>query len=370
MDNKKIVLMTHEYPPKRGGAGRYCEELVHASSKLGYSIEAWVPRYASPKNDPKIKPHLGETQSWVSSYKLFEKIKRNQNNFDPPNLLHIAESGCLRGMIRFGWLLKSLPALILTIHGTELIRFSRNPLEKALFKSLLKRANRIHVLSKFNQTELLKMLPNIKNQILVRPPAPARNLSGIESSHIKKKGASVKILCVARIHPRKGQDRLLEAIRALPTEKKQNLECAFIGPTVTKDFFEDLQKRSKNIGCKVSFYGDLSDKELNIHYQNSDFLALTSMPRNKSVEGFGIVCAEASSYGLPVLAHRIGGLEDAVLHGQTGFLTDPHRPKELEKYLFELVTNQALRKRLGDAGKKWAKSLSWEALALALYNSD
>ena len=151
----------------------------------------------------------------------------------------------------------------------------------------------------------LKCYQISKNQILVRPPAPARNLSGIESSHIKKKkGASVKILCVARIHPRKGRTVCLKQSEHCLLKKSKILNVHLSVQLLQRIFLKIFKKNDQKI-CKVSFYGDLSDKELNIHYQNSDFLALTSMPRNKSVEGFGIVCAEASSYGLPVLAHRI-----------------------------------------------------------------
>jgi hypothetical protein len=39
MDNQKIILITHEYPPFRGGAGVYCEELTHASRKEGINID-------------------------------------------------------------------------------------------------------------------------------------------------------------------------------------------------------------------------------------------------------------------------------------------------------------------------------------------
>jgi glycosyltransferase involved in cell wall biosynthesis len=61
------------------------------------------------------------------------------------------------------------------------------------------------------------------------------------------------------------------------------------------------------------------------------------MPRAKSVEGFGFVYLEASSHGLPIIAHRIGGVEDAVKDGETGILTNPERPKELKDALEALI---------------------------------
>ena len=45
-----IHILTHEYPPHRGGAGTYCFEMGLAASKLEQNIEIWAPR-GSEKND-------------------------------------------------------------------------------------------------------------------------------------------------------------------------------------------------------------------------------------------------------------------------------------------------------------------------------
>ena len=38
-------------------------------------------------------------------------------------------------------------------------------------------------------------------------------------------------------------------------------------------------------------------------------LPLTSMPRNKSIEGFGFVYLEASYFELPIIANNVGGVK-------------------------------------------------------------
>jgi len=121
------------------------------------------------------------------------------------------------------------------------------------------------------------------------------------------------------------------------------------------------------IGCTVTFLGDLEDRELKSVYQSSDIFILPSMPRANSVEGFGFVYLEASSHGLPILAHRIGGVEDAIKDGETGILTNPEKPEELEKALKTLLVDETLRAQLGDAGKEWADIHSWELVAKNLY---
>jgi glycosyltransferase involved in cell wall biosynthesis len=43
-------------------------------------------------------------------------------------------------------------------------------------------------------------------------------------------------------------------------------------------------------------------------------------------EPFGLVCAEALAHGIPVIASRIDGLAEVVVHGRTGLLVDPVLP--------------------------------------------
>jgi phosphatidylinositol alpha-1,6-mannosyltransferase len=92
------------------------------------------------------------------------------------------------------------------------------------------------------------------------------------------------------------------------------------------------------------------------------------MPRARSVEGFGFVYLEANSHGLPVIAHRTGGVEDAVLDGKTGFLVNPDEPAELVKRLGQLIEDNELRKEMGEEGVRWASSHSWEEVAIQIYS--
>ena len=72
-------------------------------------------------------------------------------------------------------------------------------------------------------------------------------------------------------------------------------------------------------------------------------------------------------HGLPVLAHRVGGVEDAVLDGKTGLLCDPNKPDQLLENLKGLIEKPEKRKELGEAGAAWAAKHSWEKIAQRLY---
>ena len=369
MTDKTVVLVTHEYPPKRGGAGTYCEELAFACDQLGIPLEVWAPEYASKLKSEKfmVLPIKG-TQGWICSIKSVLTIAKKLKEGTAQATLHLAEPGSLRAFIRFGWLLRKKPDLIITIHGSELLRFCSNPFGKFLFKSFLKKSSRIHVLSHYNKTALLELVPEVEERILLFPGAPARRLTGKGVRKPIVRDEKIKILCVGRIHPRKGQDRLLDAISKLPDRLTRKIQCLLVGPVVKRKFYEKLKNLAGDLNCQISFLGDLKDDELRNVYQEVDLFVMPSMPREKSVEGFGFVYLEAASHGLPVIAHETGGVKDAVRHGENGFLINPDKPDALMECLSKLIEDDALREEMGNQGLKWASSHSWEEVAMQLYS--
>jgi glycosyltransferase involved in cell wall biosynthesis len=59
----------------------------------------------------------------------------------------------------------------------------------------------------------------------------------------------------------------------------------------------------------------------------ADFLVLPS----ECYENFPLVIAEAYAHGLPVLASRLGSLEELVLPGKTGQLFNPRDAEDLSR---------------------------------------
>ena len=68
-------------------------------------------------------------------------------------------------------------------------------------------------------------------------------------------------------------------------------------------------------------------------------------------EGLGVAALEAMAAAKPVLASRVGGLAEAVVHGQTGLLVPPADAGALAAALARLARDPALRARLGAAGR-------------------
>jgi len=75
-------------------------------------------------------------------------------------------------------------------------------------------------------------------------------------------------------------------------------------------------------------------------------------------EGFDLPALEASYFGRPVVAYRVGGHLEIIRHEETGFLADTFQ--QFESFLGRLIADADLRERMGASGEKFASgSFRW-----------
>jgi glycosyltransferase involved in cell wall biosynthesis len=67
-------------------------------------------------------------------------------------------------------------------------------------------------------------------------------------------------------------------------------------------------------------------------------------------EGLGVSALEAMAASRPVIASRVGGLAEAVVHERTGLLVPPDDPRALAEAIHRLAADRDLAHRLGAAG--------------------
>jgi len=100
----------------------------------------------------------------------------------------------------------------------------------------------------------------------------------------------------------------------------------------------------------VIFLGGAHQGKLNRLYNTCDIFVMPNTQHGSSVEGFGIVFLEANACRKPVIAGRSGGVVDAVVDGETGFLVDPCDEKQLADRIIKLLGDADLARRLGQKG--------------------
>jgi glycosyltransferase involved in cell wall biosynthesis len=119
------------------------------------------------------------------------------------------------------------------------------------------------------------------------------------------------------------------------------------------------------IADKVAFLGMIPRPELIQHYYDADLFVFPPIWD----EGFGIPPVEAMAAGVPVVATRSGAIVETVQHGETGLLVEKNDPRALAQALLTLLTDDALRERMGRAGRLRATTrFTWDCAAAKMHS--
>jgi glycosyltransferase involved in cell wall biosynthesis len=151
--------------------------------------------------------------------------------------------------------------------------------------------------------------------------------------------------CVARLAPAKGFEYLFQAL-TLIKPKLPNIKCFIIG-THTDENVQMWMRLVEKLCLteNVIFTGFVKD----IH----PFLAVMDVFVLATLyEGFGIAFAEAMAMSKPVVGTYVGGVPEVVEDGLTGFLVPPRDSQKLADRVLELLSDKALREKMGNAGYK------------------
>jgi glycosyltransferase involved in cell wall biosynthesis len=125
-----------------------------------------------------------------------------------------------------------------------------------------------------------------------------------------------KVLCVGFVCPRKNQNRFIQSLDALASQKK--FELIFLGEVRGEQAYgaEFLGLVQARPWCR---HGGFADREkLKAHFREATLLALPSLEDNCPM-----AVLEAMAAGVPVVAANVGGVPDLIEAGETGFFCDP-----------------------------------------------
>jgi len=153
-------------------------------------------------------------------------------------------------------------------------------------------------------------------------------------------GQPARIASVARFAPQKDQSTLLQALAGVPFDYRLIL----VGDGPTRTHIES-QAKALEISNQVEFLGARNDVAEIL--SRSHIFALTS-----HWEGFPLSILEAMRAGLPVLASSVGGVNEAVVDGETGFLVPRGDVAAVRDRLRQLLADPQLRSRMGAAGRR------------------
>ncbi len=153
----------------------------------------------------------------------------------------------------------------------------------------------------------------------------------------------VRVLYLSNLEEDKGWQVLLDAARALCREFPQ-AEFVFHGRPAFGLTEEEIRQKiaADDGGGRIRYLGPVFGEAKWQALADADVFAFPSFH-----EAFPLAVLEAMAAGLPVVATDVGGVPDAVTHGEGGFIVPPRNAAAMQSALAPLLAEAPLRFRMG-----------------------
>ncbi|HZT67894.1 MAG TPA: glycosyltransferase family 4 protein [Acidimicrobiales bacterium] len=165
-------------------------------------------------------------------------------------------------------------------------------------------------------------------------------------SRLRDRGGA-SILFVGRIAPNKAQHDLVKALIAYRTLYDPAARLHLVGGASSPAYFDALRRFVGHTGVRdsVDFAGSVSDAVRSSYFRGADVLLCLS-----DHEGFCVPLLEAMYNGLPIVAYASSAIPET-LQG-AGILLDSKEPVVVAAALHRVLSDEALRSRLVEAGRR------------------
>ncbi|MBR1197424.1 glycosyltransferase family 4 protein [Bradyrhizobium sp. AUGA SZCCT0158] len=223
---------------------------------------------------------------------------------------------------------------IVHLHSGEFDHFwnSCNGFARRRIETLFSKAEFVIVLGQVWSDLVVTNLPELADRIIIMPNSTRKQRHNFHSD------GPVKILFLGRLSPAKGIGELLDSFEIIRHRNDWQATLAGDGAvTETRILVERL-----GLAERVRIPGWLDDGGVTAELQVADILVLPSW-----VENLPMCVVEAFAHGLAVVCTPVGALPEIVEHERTGLLVPVKNAPALAQALERLLTDPALRARLG-----------------------
>lgn len=393
---KRVLLVTNNLPPVRGGSGIVYDALARAA---GGRIVAVAPRRSYQDGLPLIgwREHDRLAPYPVIRLDLLRTVMREEAPRQMRRLRFLLQDVsirawllltlircllrdrisvvCIGELIASAWIfdvLRLFPSVtrVVYVHGEEITIQDDYDVTKERRRRALLAADHIVVVSRFTAAAVSDLLGDaaasrirlIENGVDVERFRPIARRPELVARY-KLKDCFV-FVSVCRLLEKKGVDQTIRAFARIVTSYPDS-RLLVVGDGPYRGALEALAV-SAGVDMKVIFSGAVADDELVDHYALGDVFVMPNRKlSNGDTEGFGLVFLEANACGLPVIAGSDGGSKDAVRHGINGLLVDGNSIDSITSAMLDLRCDPELRMRLRAGGDAAAAAADWRHKALA-----
>lgn len=360
----KILLATIDYLPSYGGVANY----------YGNIVSHWPEAGQLTVLDNSQKALLDETRSFI---KWWPAIKTLRNKLKNKEFDHLLVGQILPLGTVAVWLQKFYKfEYSVVLHGMDFAYALKVPRKKKMTRKILEGAKNIICSNSYVAEEAGKFLgKNASEKIfVVNPgiePTVAAPKNDARIAELKKQydlEGKFVILTLARLVKRKGVDQVILALSRLH-EKWPDLVYVVAGAGPDEEYLKNYAQSAGNyFADHIKFVGAPSNEDRWQWFHLCDCFAMPARNDDGDYEGFGIVYLEANLCGKPVIAGRSGGVADAVVNGETGFLVEPTDTSAIAQAITTFIDDSSIKEKLGQQGKDRASTkFLWKDLTNKFY---
>ncbi len=367
MKAKKILIVTHYYPPHAGGIEYVAQNQAKALAALGDSVTVLTSRILADKPCSQDKsativrvPAFNGFERWGVPFPIFSPslLISLRREIRRAEVVHIHDafyisSWCAAILARlYGRPVVLTQHVDLVPHPSRLVRWLQRLVYATAGAMVFRCSATIIILNERIGSFLLargisgrkiRLIFNGVDDKLFRPAKP------LEKQLIRQKYDLVEnrkiILFVGRAAIKKGFDKVLAA-------KNKRYQLVFVGG-----------QASQAESSQVRFLGQLSQPQLAEIYRAADIFVLPAYG-----EGFPLVIQEAMASGLPVIMSYDDGYDAYKLDQEFVYLL-ANRPSSdaIRQAILELVDDGARRRRMANHSRDYVRRhFSWPQVAREL----
>lgn len=365
---KKILFVTNDFGPRAGGIESFIMGLVERLPKDSVTVftssQGDTSAYDAKWKVDGVEVIRDRTKMLLPTPRIAWAIRSIVKKTEPS----VACFGAAAPLALLAPTLRKagVQRIVSLTHGHEVwwakvfpfslaIRRVGNTVDALTYLGDFTKRNISRSLSPKAQKAMVHLAPGIDTSHFVPLEAPSELREELGLTH-----KSV-IVSVGRLVPRKGQDRLIEAL-PLISKSIANVHLLLVGEGSYRKSLEKMVAK-RELGRNVTFVGRVNFAKLPAYFQCGDIFAMPSRSRlaGLEVEGLGIVYLEAGACGLPVIAGNSGGAPDAVVDGVTGIVVDGTNVNEIAAAIVRVLSDPAKAKAMGEKGNEWVRSgWSWK----------
>ena len=222
-------------------------------------------------------------------------------------------------------------------------------------------------ISAYTERRLTARLPLANTQVV---PLGV-NLESFALAETLPASADPVLLSVGMIKERKGMHVALDAF-AMVVHDHPRAHYYIIGPQERSAYFARLEQQidGLNLQEKVTFLGEVSERDLVAWYHRATVFVLPSLSVGDHFEGFGLVHLEANACGTPAIGTLESGAEEVIVDGENGFLVPQNDAEALAAAIGRVLDDASLRERMEANGFARARAMTWQQTVdrlIALY---